>query len=871
MKKVFFSIVLLAAFSLFSLATYAQTVKGIVVDAETNEPLIGASVVVDGTTNGTVTDVDGNFSFSIEGGVKILKISYIGYVDDKLTVKVSEGKTTDLGIIQLSVEEVGLEEVKVFASIGVQRKTPVAISTIDAELVTEKIGTQEFPEILQTTPGVYATKEGGGHGDSRFNLRGFESPNVAVMINGIPVNDMEWGGIYWSNWMGMTDVLRSMQIQRGLGAAKVAVPSIGGSVNIVTKTTDAKRGGSFATTYSNDGGRKIMFNVSSGLTEKGWAFTVLGSKEWGDGYILGTEYEAYTYFVNISKRLNDKHTLSFTGFGAPQWHNQRSSYDKYTISEWREFGDGYKFNATYGFGIDGQRVVAYKNFYHKPQFSLNHFWDINEKSSLSTSVYYSFGSGGGYTQLGNNKGYLYGSSDEYRTINGYRDYAAIQEDNAANTEGSQTVIGTSNNNHQWYGAISTYTTKFGSNLDFYGGVDLRYYIGTHNKKVEDLLGGEFFIDPTREDVAWQAGNNDYLYEKLGVGDVVTRDYDGHVLWEGAFAQMEYNKDKLSASVSGALSNTTYWRHDRMYYAEGEEESDKISFIGWSLKGGANYNLNAFHNVFGNIGYFSKAPFFSTVFLDDDTSNEINDGAKNEKVFSCELGYGFKTRIINANLNLYNTIWKDKTMAGALDTQDPDAGSYNATGVNAIHRGVELEASAKLSKKFTIKGMLSIGDWKWDEDVTAYVYNSNGKLVDDDGNVVSSYEDASNVFLNIGGIHVGDAAQTNAYLGLDYFPMKGLRVGLDYKYNARLYADPGDVDDLNGEDTWKVPGAGIFDFSASYKFKIAGLDATIRGNVNNLFDKRYIADADDGSSHTWEDATVFYGFGRTGSVGLKIYF
>jgi len=871
MKKAFFSIVLLAAFSLFSATIYAQTVKGVVVDADTNEPLIGASVVVEGTTTGMVTDVNGNFSFSVKTGVQTLKISYIGYDEQKITVKVTQGKINDLGTIKLGVEEVGLEEVKVFASIGVQRKTPVAISTIDAELVTEKIGTQEFPEILQTTPGVYATKEGGGHGDSRFNLRGFNSPNVAVMINGIPINDMEWGGVYWSNWMGMTDVLRTMQIQRGLGASKVAVPSVGGSVNIVTKTTDAKKGGSFATTYSNDGGRKVMFNISSGLTKKGWAFTVLGSKEWGDGYILGTEYEAYTYFLNISKKINDKQTLSFTGFGAPQWHNQRSSYDKYTIKEWQDFKDGYKYNATYGFGIDGQRVVSAKNFYHKPQFSLNHYWNINDESSLSSSLYYSFGTGGGYTQLGNNKSLLYGSSDENRTVNGYRDYAAIQEANAANSAGSQTAIGTSNNNHQWFGAISTYTTKFGSNIDFYGGVDLRYYIGTHNKKVEDLLGGSFFIDPTREDVTWQAGNDDYIYEKLDVGDKVTRDYDGHVLWAGTFAQAEYNKNDLSVSVSGAVSNTTYWRHDRMYYKPGEEESDKINFIGWSLKGGANYNLTALHNVFANVGYFSRAPFFSSVFLADDTSNEMNDDAKNEKVFSCELGYGFKTRIFNVNLNLYNTIWKDKSMAGALDSQDPDAGRYNATGVNAIHRGVELEAKAKISKQLTLKGMLSIGDWKWDKDVTAYVYNSDGQLVDNDGNVVSAIADAANIELQIGGLHVGDAAQTNAYIGFDYFPLEGLRVGLDYKYNARLYADPGDVDDLEGVDTWKVPGAGIFDFSASYKFKIAGLDASIRGNVNNLFDKTYIADADDGSSHTWEDATVFYGFGRTGSVGLKVYF
>lgn len=872
MKKTILATALMAVISLFSLEIYAQgTITGKVIDANSKEPLVGASVIIEGTTTGTVSDYDGTFSFNVESGTHSLIISFIGYLDKLISTNVANGQTKDLGTITMEVDEVGLSEVMVLASVAIQRKTPVALSTIDANLVTEKLGTQEFPEILQTTPGVYATKEGGGYGDSRLNLRGFDSPNVAVMINGIPVNDMEWGGVYWSNWMGMSDVLRSMQIQRGLGASKVAVPSVGGSVNIVTKTTDAERGGSFSTSYGNDGYRKILFSVSSGLSENGWAFSVLGSKTWGDGYILGTEFEGYSYFVNLSKRFNSQHTLSFTGFGAPQWHNQRSSYDKYTISEWQQFKEGYRFNATYGFGINGQRIASAKNYYHKPQFSLNHYWDINPGTSLSTSVYYSFGSGGGHSARGNESSRLYGSNQEDRTINGYMDYAAMQRDNAENLEGSQTIIGSSNNDHQWMGAISTYTTEIGSNIDFYGGLDLRYYIGKHNRTIENLLGGDFFIDPNREDVAYQEGNDNYILKKLSHGDIISRNYDGHVLWEGLFGQIEYNKNDLSIFYSGAASNTTYWRYDHMYSAPGEEISDKISFIGWSSKGGANYNINSFHNVFTNVGYFSRAPFYSNVFLADDVSNEINDGAKNEKVFSVELGYGLKSKLFSANLNIYNTIWKDKSLAGALNPQDPDAGRYNALGVNAIHRGIELEGQAKLTKDLTLKGMLSIGDWRWDKDVEAYVFNRDGQLVNEDGDIVNTIEEADKVALNIGGVHVGDAAQTNAYIGADYKLINDLKIGLDYLYNARLYADPGNIRNLTGEDTWKVPGAGRFNANARYYFSIAGLEATLSGNVHNLFNKEYIADADNGASGTWEDALVFYGFGRTGSISIKINF
>lgn len=128
-----------------------------------------------------------------------------------------------------------------------------------------KLGNQEFPEVLKTTPGVWATKDGGGYGDSKINMRGFQAANVAVMINGVPVNDMEWGGVYWSNWAGLSDVTSSMQTQRGLGASIVSTPSVGGTINIITKSLDAKKGGSVWYGMGNDGLHQEGVSFSTGL------------------------------------------------------------------------------------------------------------------------------------------------------------------------------------------------------------------------------------------------------------------------------------------------------------------------------------------------------------------------------------------------------------------------------------------------------------------------------------------------------------------------------------------------------------------------------------------------------------------------------
>ena len=240
----------------------------------------------------------------------------------------------------------------VTSSVAKTRQTPVALSQVDALTIETKLGNQEFPEILKTTPGVWATPDGGGFGDAKINMRGFKSENVAVLINGIPINDMEWGGVYWSNWAGLSDVTSSMQSQRGLGAAILSSPSVGGTINITTKSLDAKKGGHAWYGMGNDGMMNLGLMVSTGLMKNGWAITVLGSKKWGDGYVEGTQFSSYNYFVNVSKKLGDDHQLSLTAFGAPQEHYQRSNQNGLTIQGWqdaRNYMNGkspYRYNPT---------------------------------------------------------------------------------------------------------------------------------------------------------------------------------------------------------------------------------------------------------------------------------------------------------------------------------------------------------------------------------------------------------------------------------------------------------------------------------------------------------------------------------------------
>ena len=905
MRKHLIQFLLVAVLSVFSAAAFAQTtVRGQLVDSETGEPLVGAAVMVEGTTQGSVTDIDGYFKQSVASNATLL-FKYVGYKDQKKKIT-QKGASVDLGAIPMEPDAVMLKDVVITSSIAVARKTPVAVSTVDPVFIEDKIGSQELPQILKSTPGVYASNEGGGFGDSNIKIRGFKSEYVAMMINGVPMNGMENQKVYWSNWAGLSDVTRSMQVQRGLGAAKVSVPAVGGSINIVTKSTEAKRGGFVSYGMGNDGYNKILFSVSSGLSKDGWAFTLLGGKTWGDGYIQGTDFEGYNWFASIAKRFNDNHQLSLTAFGAPQWHNQRNNQNGLTIKEWQRvqkyMGEKspYRYNPTFGYR-NGQAYNSSRNSYHKPQISLNHLWQIDRKSSLSTALYVSIGRGNGYSGSGDaaNRSRWYGASNglvnnDFREADGTFAYDEVEALNETSTTGSKMIMGKSMNNHMWYGLLSTYTTKFGENFDFYGGIDLRYYKGLHQNVIVDLFGGDYFIDAENRGKILAENNPaaadpNFKNQKLGVGDVYYRDYDGFVMSEGAFAQLEYNRDKLSAFVSGGLSNTGYWRYDRMYYSKDKAKSDTKNYLGGNIKGGVNYNLNEKNNVFINAGFITRAPMFDTSFVNSQNSHARNEDAKNEKIMSFEVGYGYRSGIFTANLNAYYTRWMDKALYDSgdfdynVDGQNiKDRYTLNMTGANANHLGVELDFAIRPLRWLDINGMFSWGDWRWNGNASGYYYNAAGQLMTDfKGGTLADMSQASNYKANIkmDNVYVGGSAQTTAALGVNIRPMKGLRISADWNFFARNFADydidagnAGFGDEIVVVSPWEIPSYSTFDLSAGYSFDFGKVRATLSGNVNNLFDQEYIADARDGGSHNWETATrVLYGFGRTYSVRLKFNF
>lgn len=896
--------------------TYAQgIVTGTVIDGELNAPLPGANVVVRGTTKGTSTDADGKFSLQVETNTGTLEISYMGFVTQRVNYTLTAGKANVRTTLQPDAQALGEVVITGVADIARDRKTPVAVSTVRDIVIQERFGNQEFPEILATTPSVYATKGGGGFGDGRMNIRGFDTNNIAVMINGVPVNDMENGAVYWSNWMGLSDVTSAMQIQRGLGASKLAIASVGGTVNIITKAADAKQGGNINVGVGNDGWHKSLVSYNTGKSAKGWSFSTLLSRTGGSQYIDGSQFEGYNYYVAVGFQPNEKHDFQWTFTGAPQWHNQNFNNSIATYLKYGSDGEpNRRYNSNWGY-LNGKEFSTNTNYYSKPVMSLNWDWNISESSKLSTVAYASWGRGGGTGFLGSiNRTSVFNLPktadgqmrwDDIVTWNQGGTVADFGADNttpgiARRTNGL--VKRTHINSHDWYGVLSNFRHEINENWNFSVGVDGRYYYGYHPGAIVDFLGNNTFVETAdlnnpsgfnvTESQKARPNANPFGKAVKDKSQIASRNYDGEVTWLGTFGQLEYSNDVISAFLQGSLSNQAYqridhWIVDGVTTQQGKTVSKKTgfeNFIGYNVKSGLNYNINEQHNVFANVGYYEKQPQLTSVFPNN--QQVFNENATNEKIKAVELGYGFRNEGLKINLNLYYTSWKDRFLRiSGVPLDNGDRGYVNVLGVEQVHIGGEFEANYRLNDFIELSAMFSYGDWK-------YQSNPSGNFFDNNNDPVLGANGTNEVTLALDGIKVSDAAQTTAALGVTVTPVKDWRVYSTWRYAGENYArisinqnfliQNGVVPEAAKLGALKLPNYNLFDLGSSYTINLPNHDRIVlSANIYNLFDTIYISE---GFSSQHVDATttetykgldvrnnVYFGAGRTWSASLTYKF
>jgi outer membrane receptor protein involved in Fe transport len=846
MKK---TAILTLGLMLTAFSSFAQ-ITGRVVDATTKEVLAGATVGTDKTS--VTSGLDGTFELkTVKAGEK-LNVSFIGYKDVVISAK-------DKMVVELSSTSIGLKEVSVIASYGIDRKTPAAISSVKGRYVTETLGSQELPELLKITPSAFITKGGGGIGDSRINIRGFDQKNVAILINGVPVNDMESGWVYFSNWAGIGDALKQMQVQRGLGASKLAIQSVGGTMNIITKTTDAEKGASFQQSLTDFGLSKSVLSYSTGNTKRGAFSTVLSTTQ-GNGYIQGTYTKAYSYFLSYAKDLGSHHKLQIIALGAPQEHGQRSS--RLTPTEFATYGVKYNKDL---YVRDYQLKNININYYHKPIFSINDYWTLNNKTSITTSVYASIGHGGGSGAIGSY------ASTIVRDAEGHLLFDPQVVTNATSSTGSKYAIRNSINNHNWYGVLTTLNHKLSKTLDLTFGLDGRTYKGEHFREIRDLVGGSFYKDPFNLTATVDKNASDFINitKVTPVGNRIAYDNDGLVDYYGTFGQLEYSKDKLSAFIQGAISETKYGRTDRYNVSHTEISADKVNITGYNYKGGFNYNLTDKHNIFVNAGKYSRAPYFGFIYNGTTTTTNVNSGnavnsnIKNEEATAVEVGYGYRSKNFRFKVNAYTTDFKNRSLTSPLLT-NANGTQYRAfiVGQGAKHKGIEMETEVKVSKKLDVNAFASFGDWKWNGNASATIRD---EILNVD-KIVNVYSD---------GLFVGDQPQTQVGGYARYQLTKKFDISATYTHNDKYYAYYDPSSRTNAAVTaqaYKLDAFGVTDARIGYKCKLGKYPTHIQYQVYNLFDKNYWVEANDaGGTLAGTLGSGFKGWGRNSNVSIKINF
>jgi len=504
-----------------------------------------------------------------------------------------------------------------------------------------------------------------------------------------------------------------------------------------------------------------------------------------------------------------------------------------------------------------------ENYFHKPQVNLNYYNQLTDKSLWSTVLYYSGGKGGG---TGTHGSMVWDYTGPSRRV----DYDGTIARNSTN--GTSRGVLRNSQNVQWtIGAISKFKHELNENVTVEAGLDWRTASIDHYYTVRDLLGGSSYV---RSDNSFVGSQN------LQPGDKFNYDNTNEVNWFGGYLQGEYTKDQLTAyGMAGySMVNYKYIDHFKNNGSGGELETESDNIGGYQVKGGASYSMNDNVSVYANAGVVSKVPIFDGAI--DDVTGIVNPDPKNEQFIALEAGATFRStdRKLAGKVNVYNTVWNDRTITQFVQELNGDDGLINISGLNALHRGVEGELAYQPISFVRADVAVSLGNWTYTDDVSA-------KYTPD----VSNPSTQNTVNLYLKDIKVGDAPQTQFSYALTFFPMDGFYAKITGRSYSNYYADFDPVSRTvaaDREQSWKIPAYNVFDLNVGYDIpremlKLSRFDINLFASVFNVFDSFYVQDAtdnsafnaytDNGKNHKADDAEVHLGLPRAFNFGTRITF
>ena len=868
-KPTILYMVFLLSFTLFSQQT---VVTGSIKDLISNQPLAQVTVTFEGTLVSTQTNLQGVFIFpsTVLLGEQVLKLTKIGYQAARYPIVVNAGKTLDIQDMMLSLDTTDDEL--------------FTITLSDDELNDDTSAADNISGLLASSQDIFQRVAAFQFSASFFKVRGLNSDNSKVLINGIEMNKIYNGRPQWSNWGGINDVLRNQELTSGLSPSSYNFGGVLGSTNISLRASEyqSTRRVTYSSTnrsYTN----RTMATYASGVVKGNWSYAFSLGRRWGnEGFQDGTFYDANSFFGAVEKKLNDKHSLNLTAFYTPN-RRGKSSPNTQEVYDLKDI----KYNEYWGYQ-DGEKRNSRIRRIAEPVFILNHYWNLNAKTRLNSTIAYQFG------ELGNSRlDYAGGANPSpayYQTLPSYfladrdgPDLGGAYESNQNFINGGQIDwnrlydANTTNNINGNFAAYVLYedrsddtqisantilSSELTDHIILNAAVNYKRLKSHNFAEIIDMLGsstGYLNID-TFDQVQFDLQNPNRV---VSTGDTFRYNYNLEANLASAFVQAQLSYNKVDFFIAGHMDNTSYQREglyqSEVYANNSLGKGPKVEFTGLGAKGGFTYKFSGKHVGIINAGYLTKAPTIRNTFSNSRDNHAIvgeHSGIEitEEKITAFDFNYSYRSSVIKTRLTAYYIMMQDANEV-SFYYADGISGIDQGTafvqeilqGIDKSHLGLEFGIEAQVTPTFKVNGVVSVGQ---------YTYNNNPNLVLTSSDFIEglNFEKA-----NLNNYKIAGGPQQAFSLGFEYRDPKYWWFGTTANFLSNTYIDVSpltrtknfyldtdglpfpDYDPILAKDLLrqeKFDAYLVFNAVGGKSWKVDDKYISLFVSLNNLLDKRY---------------------------------
>ncbi len=887
-----FWVVIMALCTTPALAQEAQTalVKGRLLNKSTLQPANDVQITIPNLKLLATSDGQGEFVFSrVPYGTHMVVVGGTTVVPDTFRILVNTS-IVDLKEFSVTTSESA-------ASQATQQIPTIALEESDVSSDDDGVKASNVSGVLTASRDPFLNTAGFVLGQYRFRLRGYDNGSSEVQINGAPMNDIETGDAYWSQWGGLNDVFKGRNLTYGLKPSEYAYGGIGGSTYFDATAANQRKQTRVTYSLTNRQYRnRLMLTHSTGLLKNGWAFSLSASKRWAnEGYVDGTFYDGYSYYAGVSKRFNSKSTLNLTAFGAPTRRGKSAP----SYQEANDLSGSNFYNPNWGYQNGEKRNAKVANVF-QPTFLLNYEYTPSDKMRWNTVVGYQFGKNANSTLDWYNAPDP--RPDYYRNLPSYYQFSTPPDPYG---QGLQTSYFPQSNQINWDDLYQTnYMNRrqipgtldsgrrslyiVGSDVDdikkWIFNTNMTYVLNEHMtlntglsfinqqtesyRRLDDLLGGDYFLNINSfSERNFAAGSQNTLYN-VNDPNLVVKEGDKYyydymirfrkaVLWE----QLNFTFNKVDFFIAGNGGFNSFQR-EGLYrnglFADGNASFGrgiKQNFAIYGIKGGITYKLNGRNYLFANAGLSSDAPTVDNTYFASRIRNRTVDNPENQMTYTFEGGYLLRSPKVNARVVGYVTDVEDETKVqrfyytgsgGANNFVD-----YVLRDLNSRFIGTELALDYKVNANISLTGVASLGQAFYTSNATVTKYEEN---TTDTG---ATYDVAYTK-----GHYLAVGPQSVYSLGINYRSKNYWYAGLNANYLDRMYVEiaaprrTAEALDLvvPESDQWhsivdqeRLPSAFTFDLNVGKSFLLSKINKKIPRNtylyinagVSNLLDNKNV--------------------------------